>query len=62
MKKSGLLFSSLIALAFLLFTTSCINENIVTFRSLLREMTDHESVTRYPEPSCRLVQFSSYGR
>jgi hypothetical protein len=62
MKKSGLLFSSLIALAFLLFTTSCINENIVTFRSLLREMTDHESVTSYPEPSCRLVQFSSYGR
>jgi hypothetical protein len=62
MKKTGLLFTSIIALAALMLTPSCSNEKIVTFRSLLREMSDPESVTRYPDPSYRLVQFSSYDR
>jgi hypothetical protein len=62
MKKNTLSVIPLIALTLFILSTSCRNENIVTFRSLLREMTDPETVTRYPDPSYRLVQFSSYDR
>lgn len=49
------------ASAFVL-TCSCRKETIITFRSLLREMTSAETLTRYPSPAYRLVQFSSYDR
>ncbi len=62
MKKPGFLLTSLVALAALTLSHSCSNEKIVTFRSLLREMTDSESVTRFSDPSYRLVQYSSYDR
>lgn len=62
MNKSGFLLTNLVALAALMLTPSCRNEKIVTFRSLLMEMNDRESVTRYPVPSYRLVQYSSYDR
>ncbi len=53
------------ALAFLsimMTITSCRNEQVITFRSLLGEMAGLENLTRYPDPSYRLVQFSSYDR
>ncbi len=53
---------TLTAVAILFLTASCRNEKIVTFRSLLREMADPETLTRFPDPSYRLVQFSSYDR
>jgi hypothetical protein len=62
MKKTGLLCIVLVALTAVTLTSSCRKENIVTFRSLLREMTDPEAVTRYPDPSYRLLQYSSYDR
>ena len=62
MKKSGIFLSGLITLAAILLAPSCRNENFVTFRSLLLEMSDHESVTRFPDPCYRLVQYSSYDR
>jgi len=34
----------------------------VTFRSLLRELTDREAVTRLPEPEYQCLQASSYNR
>ena len=53
---------TLTAVAILFLTASCRNEKIVTFRSLLREMADPETLTRFPDPSYCLVQFSSYDR
>jgi hypothetical protein len=41
---------------------SCRNEKIITFRSLLKEMASPEAITRFPEPSYKLVQQSSYNR
>jgi hypothetical protein len=47
----------------LLFTLgSCRNEKIITLRSLLKEMASPEAITRFPEPSFKLVQQSSYDR
>ncbi|MCK7537720.1 MAG: hypothetical protein MZV63_45590 [Marinilabiliales bacterium] len=46
----------------IIIASSCRNEQIITFRSLLREMTVAEAVTRFPDPSYRLVQYSSYDR
>lgn len=62
MKKNTLSIIPLIALAVFVLTSSCRNENVVTFRSLLREMTNPETLTRYPAPSYRLLQYSSYDR
>ena len=62
MKKHMLSIIPLTSLLLLILTSSCRNEKIITFRSLLREMTDPETVTRYPDPFYRLVQFSSYDR
>jgi hypothetical protein len=41
---------------------SCKNEKIISLRSLLVEMTDREAITRFPDPSYRLIQQSSYDR
>jgi hypothetical protein len=46
----------------LLATASCRNDEVITFRSLLKEMADPEAITRFPDPGYRLVQFSSYDR
>ena len=62
MKKNIFSIITLAAVAILILTSSCRNERIVTFRSLLREMADRETITRFPDPSYRLVQFSSYDR
>ncbi len=62
MKKHIFSISYLLAILLMILSTSCRNENIITFRSLLREMSDPESLTRYPSPDYRLVQFSSYDR
>jgi hypothetical protein len=59
-KLTSLLFMA--GLLALLATTSCINDNVITFRSLLKEMADPEAVTRFPDPGYRLVQYSSYDR
>ncbi|MGB8358091.1 MAG: DUF2961 domain-containing protein, partial [Bacteroidales bacterium] len=48
--------------AFLLAFFSCRNENIITFRSLLKEMADRETITHFPDPSYKLIQQSSYDR
>ena len=52
----------LIAGTLLIATGSCRNENIITFRSLLKEMASPEAITRFPDPSYKLVQQSSYDR
>jgi len=62
MKKSIFSIITMAAVAILSQTTSCRNEKIVTFRSLLREMAETETLTRLPDPFYRLVQFSSYDR
>ena len=41
---------------------SCRDTKVITFRSLLSEMSDPESITRFPDPGYRLVQQSSYDR
>jgi hypothetical protein len=46
----------------LLSLVSCRSEKVITLRSLLKEMTSQESLTRFPDPSYRLVQYSSYDR
>ncbi|HSO78060.1 MAG TPA: DUF2961 domain-containing protein, partial [Bacteroidales bacterium] len=52
------LISSLIVL----FLSSCTQERIVSFRSLLMEISDPDAITRFPDPSYRLIQQSSYDR
>ena len=56
MKKS--LFPLIISL---LFFSSCARQSI-TMESLLYEMTDRESLARYPDPEFTVKQFSSYDR
>lgn len=56
---------TLVALAImtaLMTTISCRNEQVITFRSLLREMASAGTLMYYPSPAYRLVQFSSYDR
>jgi hypothetical protein len=62
MKKQAtfLLLSSLTAIITII--ASCRNESVITLRSLLREMASEETLTRFPSPAYRLVQFSSYDR
>jgi hypothetical protein len=48
--------------ALLLAFGSCRNEKIITLRSLLKEMASPEAITRFPAPSYKLVQQSSYDR
>ncbi len=48
--------------ALLLTLGSCRNEKIITLRSLLKEMASPEAITRFPAPSYKLVQQSSYDR
>ncbi len=62
MKKSVSVVPLVIAVSAIIIIASCRNEQIITFRSLLREMTMAEAVTRFPDPSYRLVQYSSYDR
>jgi len=62
MKKLRFKTALLAALASLIISASCSNEPVITFRSLLKEMADPESITRFPDHGYRLVQFSSYDR
>ncbi|MDZ7634589.1 MAG: glycoside hydrolase family 172 protein [Bacteroidales bacterium] len=62
MKKPVSIIPLVIALSAIIIASSCRNEQIITFRSLLREMAAVEAVTRFPDPSYRLVQYSSYDR
>jgi hypothetical protein len=62
MKKTISVISLMIAIATTILTVSCRNEEVITFRSLLREMTQVDASSRFPDPSYRLVQFSSYDR
>lgn len=54
---AAVLFPALIACA-----VSCSNDQVITFRSLLKEMATPEAITRFPDPAYRLIQFSSYDR
>jgi hypothetical protein len=62
MKHSLLIAAVSLVIVFVTGTSSCRNENIVTLRSLLKEMADPEAITHFPDPSYRLVQQSSYDR
>ena len=62
MKKSISVIRFVIVFSAIIISSSCRNQQIITFRSLLREMTVAEAVTRFPDPSYRLVQYSSYDR
>lgn len=62
MKNHRLIFAVLVALTAIIMSSSCKRETIITFRSLLMEMSDPEAITRFPDPGYRLVQFSSYDR
>ncbi len=62
MKKTGIISHLFLLMAAVCLLSSCKNETVITFRSLLREMTSAETLTRYPTPDYRLVQFSSYDR
>ena len=50
------------ALTLITGAISCRNDKVITFRSLLREMSTPDAITRFPDPAYRLVQFSSYDR
>jgi hypothetical protein len=54
--------SVIMTCALLLTLGSCRNEKIITLRSLLKEMASPETITRFPEPSYKLMQQSSYDR
>lgn len=41
---------------------SCTGKRVVSLKSLLSEMTDRKSMTLYPDPEYKLLQFSSYDR
>src|SRR3954470_14883898 len=43
-------------------TISCAGQNTISVQSLLNEMIDYESVTRWPQPGYTLKQASSYDR
>lgn len=57
-KKHSLFFMGLVVL----FLTSCQEQQPITISSLLEEMINRESLTRYPTPEYRCSQFSSYDR
>lgn len=61
--KASILFKNVLTSALVaLLLSSCTRERIVSFRSLLVEISDPEAITRFPEPSYRLIQQSSYDR
>jgi hypothetical protein len=62
MKKTISFIPLMMAISAIIMTVSCRNGEVITFRSLLREMTQNDAITRFPSPSYRLVQFSSYDR
>jgi hypothetical protein len=62
MKRLLPLIAIIAVLQVMTFLSSCRNEKVITFRSLLREMTTAGELTQFPSPSYRLVQFSSYDR
>lgn len=62
MKKSIIFILVIVSVIALITASSCSNEKIITFRYLLREMSDADAITRFPDPSYKLVQFSSYDR
>ncbi len=62
MKHTGIVKYLIISVLAPLLLNSCTRDKIVSFRSLLVEITDPEAITRFPDPSYRLVQQSSYDR
>lgn len=60
--KPLITLSRLIIAAVMLASVSCRNERVITVRSLLKEMTSADALTRFPDPSYKLIQFSSYDR
>ena len=62
MKNSCAAFILLLACIILVAAGGCRNEKIITLRSLLKDMASPEAITRFPEPSYKLVQQSSYDR
>ena len=62
MKKTISVLPLMMAIGAIILTVSCRNEEIVTFRSLLREISQTDAATRFPDPAYHLVQFSSYDR
>lgn len=57
--RSG--YTGLLAVCCLAFS-NCTTVKKVTFSSMLQEMTDRESLARFPSPAFSLAQFSSYDR
>ncbi|WP_133303501.1 hypothetical protein [Bacteroides sp. AF25-38AC] len=57
-KKHSLFFMGLVVL----FLASCQEQQPITISSLLEEMINRESLTRYPTPEYSCSQFSSYDR
>ena len=55
MKKDRFIIALLAAFTSAAVFSSCRNEKIVTFRSLLKEMATKETLTRFPDPSYSLV-------
>lgn len=55
-------FSILVLLVFLAFSTSvfCQSSSSITTGKLFEEMIDLEGLTRFPSPTYRMVQYSSY--
>jgi len=62
MKTAGSTFYLLQTILMLFFLNSCTHEKVISLRSLLIEMTDREAITRFPNPSYKLIQQSSYDR
>ncbi|MCX8065562.1 MAG: DUF2961 domain-containing protein [Candidatus Hydrogenedentes bacterium] len=60
MSRVKVLFAFYFMLSLLNFTS--FSNEVVTTGSLLKEMSDLNSLTYFPEPSYRLIQFSSYDR
>jgi hypothetical protein len=60
-KPWKLLYSCLLVLL-AISLSQCSTKKRVSFKSLLKEMADRESLARYPSPEYTLAQFSSYDR
>ncbi|MFT3704462.1 MAG: hypothetical protein QM802_18985 [Agriterribacter sp.] len=50
------------ALLFLLGCANAFSQEVITLKSLLKEMTDFDAVAKYPSPAYNLKQASSYDR
>ena len=56
MKHRSTTSAAIMTCALLLTLGSCRNENIITFRWLLKDALNPEAITRFPDPSYKLVQ------